>query len=243
MSDHRTLLSGTALNIVGLGAGVAAAFGVQVLMGRQLGRSGLGLVTVAVQVGFVAAAGSRFGMDLSAVRDVAIGQGAGRMETLRSLVDRCTGIAVAVSVAAAAAIAAVALAAGSAEIAIAAASIPAAAAANVYLGATRGLKSMAPTLWVYWIGQPLAWITFAAAAFALGGGVDAAVWSYDLSWLLAALAARRLWRMSSLGFGDRRADPEQVRAALRFGLPRAPSALLAQALFWADLWVVGIYVS
>jgi O-antigen/teichoic acid export membrane protein len=243
MSDHRTLLSGTALNIVGLGAGVVAAFGVQVLMGRQLGRSGLGLVTVAVQVGFVAAAGSRFGMDLSAVRDVAIGQGAGRMSTLRSLVDRCTGIAFCVSVAAAAMIAAVALAAGSAQIAIAAASIPVAASANVYLGATRGLKSMAPTLWVYWIGQPLAWITFAAAAFALGGGVDAAVWSYDLSWLLAAIAARRLWRASSRGFGDERAGPDEVRAAIRFGFPRAPSALLAQALFWADLWVVGVYVS
>jgi hypothetical protein len=72
MSDERTLLSGTALNVVGLGAGVLAAFGVQILIGRHLGREGLGLVTVAVQVAFVAAAGSRFGMDLSAVRDVAV---------------------------------------------------------------------------------------------------------------------------------------------------------------------------
>jgi O-antigen/teichoic acid export membrane protein len=243
MSDHRTLLSGTALNIVGLAAGVAAAFGVQVLMGRQLGRSGLGLVTVAVQVAFVAAAGSRFGMDLSAVRDVAIARGAGQLRTMRSLVDRCTGVAFAVSVAAAAVIAGVAAAAGSGEIAIAAASIPLAAAANVYLGATRGLKQMAPTLWVFWIGQPLAWIALAVVAFAAGGGVDSAVWSYDLSWLLGLVAARVLWRRASDGFGDERATPEQVQAALRFGLPRAPSALLAQALFWADLWVVGAYVS
>src|SRR5947209_5538120 len=179
MNDHRTLLSGTALNIVGLAAGVAAAFGVQVLMGRHLGRSGLGLVTVAVQVAFVAAAGSRFGMDLSAVRDVAIAQGTGGLSTMRSLVDRCTGIAFAVSVAAALVIAAVAAAAGSPQIAIAAASVPLAAATNVYLGATRGLKAMSPTLWVFWIGQPLAWIAFALIAFAAGGGVDSAVWSYD----------------------------------------------------------------
>ena len=243
MSDHRTLLSGTALNIVGLAAGVAAAFGVQVLMGRHLGRSGLGLVTVAVQVAFVAAAGSRFGMDLSAVRDVAIARGAGSFATMRSLVDRCTGIAFAVSVAAAVLIAGFAAVAGSREIAIAAASIPLAAATNVYLGATRGLKQMAPTLWVFWIGQPLAWIAFALIAFAAGGGVDAAVWSYDLSWLLGLVAARILWRRASAGFGDDRATSEQVRGALRFGLPRAPSALLAQALFWADLWVVGAYVS
>ena len=143
MSDERTLLSGTAVNIAGLVAGVAAAFGVQILMGRHLGRSGLGLVTVAVQVAFVAAAGSRFGMDLSAVRDVAIGRGSDRSATLRSLVDRCTLLAVGVSVAATAVIAACALALGNSQIAVAAGSIPLAAATAVYLGATRGLKAMA----------------------------------------------------------------------------------------------------
>jgi O-antigen/teichoic acid export membrane protein len=242
MSDERTLLSGTALNVVGLGAGVLAAFGVQILIGRHLGREGLGLVTVAVQVAFVAAAGSRFGMDLSAVRDVAVTRGSGSPATLRSLVDRCTAIAAGVSVLAAIAIAVGAVMAGHGEIAIAALSIPYAAATNVYLGATRGLKSMAPTLWVFWIGQPLAWIAMGAVAFAYGGGVDAAVWCYDASWALALIAARRLWRSASAGFGDESATRGQVQAALRFGLPRAPSALLAQALFWADLWVVGAYV-
>src|SRR6476646_2543415 len=98
MSDERTLLSGTAVNIAGLVAGVAAAFGVQILMGRHLGRSGLGLVTVAVQVAFVAAAGSRFGMDLATVREVAIGVGAADRAHLRSLVERCALIAGAASV-------------------------------------------------------------------------------------------------------------------------------------------------
>ncbi len=242
MSDERTLLSGTALNVVGLGAGVMAAFGVQVLIGRHLGREGLGVVTVAVQVAFVAAAGSRFGMDLSAVRDVAVARGSGSADTVRSLVERCTAVAAAVSLLAAAAIAAVAGLAGHREIAIAAASIPFAAATNVYLGATRGIKSMAPTLWVFWIGQPLAWVTLAAVAFAAGGSADATVWCYDGSWLLGLAAARWLWRRTSRDFGDIAARREQVQAALRFGFPRAPSALLAQALFWADLWVVGGYV-
>ena len=194
MSDERTLLSGTAVNIAGLVAGVAAAFGVQILMGRHLGRSGLGLVTVAVQVAFVAAAGSRFGMDLSAVRDVAIGRGSDRSATLRSLVDRCTLLAVGVSVAATAVIAACALAAGNSQVAVAAGSIPFAAATAVYLGATRGLKAMAPTLWVFWIGQPLAWIVLAVLAFAAGGGTDAACWCYDASWALATVGAWWFWR-------------------------------------------------
>ena len=33
-----------------------------------------------------------------------------------------------------------------------------------------------------------------------------------------------------------------MRAAIAYGLPRAPSALLAQALFWADLFVLAHYV-
>src|SRR6476469_773212 len=243
MSDERTLLSGTAVNIAGLVAGVAAAFGVQILMGRHLGRSGLGLVTVAVQVAFVAAAGSRFGMDLSAVRDVAIGIGGGRSATLRRLVDRCTLLAVGVSVAATAVIAACALAVGNSQVAVAAGSIPFAAATAVYLGATRGLKAMTPTLWVFWIGQPLAWIVLAVLAFAAGGGIDAACWSYDASWALATVGAWWFWRRASAGFGDEPATREEFRAAVRFGLPRAPSALLAQTLFWADLWVVEYYVS
>jgi len=93
VSDHRTLLSGTALNVAGLAAGVVAAYGVQLVFARQLPTGGLGLVTVAVQVAFVAAAGSRFGMDLATVREVAIGVGAADRAHLRSLVERCALIA------------------------------------------------------------------------------------------------------------------------------------------------------
>jgi O-antigen/teichoic acid export membrane protein len=32
-----------------------------------------------------------------------------------------------------------------------------------------------------------------------------------------------------------------VRAALRYGLPRAPAALLAQSIFWVDLWVLAAF--
>ena len=57
MSEERTLLTGTALNVVGLVAGVLAALGVQILLGHTLPPGGFGLVTVAVQVAFVASAG------------------------------------------------------------------------------------------------------------------------------------------------------------------------------------------
>ena len=182
MTDERTVLAGTGANVIGLATGVLAAFGVQLLLGRELAHGGLALVTVAVQFAFVAAAGARFGMDLAAVRGVAIGAGTGDTSGLRSLVERCAGIALVAGIVLAAVVAALSPLAGSRgeAIAVGAASLPLIAAANVYLGATRGLKRMAPTLWVFWIGQPVAWIVLAAAAIAAGGGTDAAVAAYIL---------------------------------------------------------------
>ena len=243
VSDERVLLRGTVANVAGLLAGVAAAFGVQVLLGRTLPAGGLALVTIAVQVAFVASAGARFGMDVAAVRLVAIAQGAGDAGTLRSLVDRCASVAAAASIVVAAVIAAASPLTGdrAGAIAIGAAGIPFIAIANVYLGATRGLKQMGPTLAVFWIGQPVLWIILAGAAIAAGGEIDAAVAAYGASWVVATIAARALWRSAAAGMGDRPAPREEVRAAIAYGLPRAPSALLAQALFWADLFVLAHY--
>ena len=115
------------------------------------------------------------------------------MSGLRSLVDRCAAIALAAGVVLAAVVAALSPLAGDRgeAIAVGAASLPLIAAANVYLGATRGLKKMGPTLWVFWIGQPVAWIGLAAVAIASGGGVDAAVAAYGVSWLGATVGGAR----------------------------------------------------
>jgi O-antigen/teichoic acid export membrane protein len=243
VTDERVLLRGTAANVAGLLAGVAAAFGVQILLGRTLPAGGLALVTIAVQVAFVTSAGARFGMDVASVRLVAIARGAGEPATLRSLVDRCAGVAGVASVAAAAAIAAASPLTGdrAGAIAIGAAGLPFIAVANVYLGATRGLKRMGPTLAVFWIGQPVVWILLAAIAVAAGGEADAAVAAYGASWAIGAVAARVLWRSVTEGMGDGTAPRSEVRSAISYGLPRAPSALLAQALFWADLFVLAHY--
>ncbi|MGN6378681.1 MAG: hypothetical protein ACTHNU_06990 [Gaiellales bacterium] len=242
--DHGLVLRGMAANVIGLATGVAAAFGVQLLLGRQLPVGGLGLVTVAVQVAFVAGAGSRFGMDMTAIRRVAIDVGAGVPAHLRSLVDQAAIVAIAVSAAAAVLIAGVATLTGTygGVVAIGCLGIPAIAAANVYLGATRGLKLMTPTLWVFWIGQPVVWIGLAALGIAAGAGTDWAVFAYDISWAAALVASWVWWRRLSAGMGDARAGREMVREAITYGMPRAPSALLAQALFWADLFVLGHFV-
>ncbi len=243
MREERTILTGTAVNVVGLVVGVFAALGVQILLGHALEPGAFGLVTVAVQVAFVASAGSRFGMDMAAVRLVAIGRGASSVDNLRSLVERCALVAVAASVVVAALLAASApLYDGYTRvIALASLSVPFIAVTNVYLGATRGLGQMRQTLYVFWIGQPVVWIAVAAAAVAVGGATDAAVLSYDCSWIAAAVAARALWRREAAPYSGRAASREEVRGALRYGLPRAPAALLAQAVFWADLWVLAAF--
>jgi O-antigen/teichoic acid export membrane protein len=119
--------------------------------------------------------------------------------------------------------------------------VPFVAVTNVYLGATRGLGQMRQTLYVFWVGQPVVWIALAAAALAAGGSADAAVLAYVASWFLSALAAAALWRRETRTYGNERPEPGALRAALRYGAPRAPSALLAQAIFWADLWVLAAF--
>jgi O-antigen/teichoic acid export membrane protein len=216
---------------------------VQILLGHALLPGAFGLVTVAVQVAFVASAGSRFGMDMAAVRLVAIGRGADTAAHLRSLVDRCAAVALGASVLLAALLAATSPLYDryGRVIALAAAGLPFIAVAGVYLGATRGLGQMRQTLYVFWIGQPLLWIAVAGAAIATGGETDSAVLAYDASWLVAALAAWALWRREARGFAGRPATREEVRGALGYGLPRAPAALLAQSVFWADLWVLAAF--
>jgi O-antigen/teichoic acid export membrane protein len=243
VSEERALLTGTAANVVGLVFGVAAALGVQILLGHALMPGAFGLVTVAVQVAFVASAGGRFGMDMSAVRLVAIGRGGNALDHLRSLVDRCALVAFAVSTVVAALLAAASPLYESygRVIALAALAVPFIAVTNVYLGATRGLGQMRQTLYVFWIGQPVLWIALAGAAIAGGGATDAAVLTYDGSWLLGAVAAGLLWRREARSLAGRPATGAELRAALRYAAPRAPAALLAQAVFWADLWVLAAF--
>ena len=93
------VLRGTAANVSG-SPPRAAAFGVQLLLGRAAARpAGSALVTVAVQIAFVASAGSRFGMDMTAIRRVAIAGGTGDRASMRSLVERAAAIGAAASVA------------------------------------------------------------------------------------------------------------------------------------------------
>jgi O-antigen/teichoic acid export membrane protein len=250
-ADQLTILTGAGLNVAGLVVAVIATFASQILLTRTLGPAGYGVVYLATQIAFVGAAFTRFGMDMAAVREVAIAVGANEPGRARGIVHRAAGIAAAVSVALAAglwlasdAIAGTATIPGQAAAAFRAAALglPFVALAQVYLGGTRGLKEMRPTLLIYWAGQPVAWIALILAGFALSPSAEIGAAAYSGSWVFATAAAYFVWCRRVEAFPRSPAPPGEAGRLLRFGAPRAPAALFAQLLFVVDLFVLARYV-
>ncbi|MGZ4126018.1 MAG: MATE family efflux transporter [Actinomycetota bacterium] len=254
--DHRVLAAGTAQNIVGLAVFVIGTFGANILIPRAFGSgaagaTALGIVTLGTQFAFIAAAGTRFGMDMAAVRNVAIEIGAGHPGRIRAVVSRSVLIAAAVSLALAVLTFALASPLGhllgddprSVEAMRAAAvALPFVALTYVYLGATRGLKIMRHTLYVQWVGQPLLWIVLMLAFWRVDKTIGATVLAYAGSWLISTAAAMWFWQRETRRFPVEPAEPGLTRTLVRYGAPRAPAALLSQALFWVDYFVASAFV-
>ena len=207
--DLVTLFSGVSQNVLGIVVAAVAMFAVQVLMTRTLGPDGFGVVTVLTQAAFVASFLTRGGMDMAVLRDVAVDAGTGRLDRVRAPVARAALIAATLSAAAAVAI----IAFGDAVLALlsipgeshggslaaAAVALPFLALTNVWLAATRGLKIMRYTLYVFWAGQNVGWIALTILLWAFSTSATSSVLAYSLSWLGAAAAAGYFWRRESRG--------------------------------------------
>src|SRR5204862_5112996 len=96
--DHRAILAGTGQNIAGLAVYVVASLAANILISRALGARALGVVTLATQFAFIGGAATRFGMDMAAVRRVAIDVGKGEPGRVRAIVARAAVIAAVASV-------------------------------------------------------------------------------------------------------------------------------------------------
>lgn len=249
--DHLAILAGTGQNVLGLAVFVLATFGTNVLIARVLGEAALGVVTLATQLAFIGGAATRFGMDVAATRRVAIDLGKEEPGRARGVVNRAVSIAGLVSLAAGIGLflAAAPLSRGLTGDAsyrtafqAAAAALPFVALSQVYLGATRGLKVMRYTLYIYWAGQPLLWIALMVGGWVAARTVGASVIAYGGSWLLATGAAWYVWQRETRPFPRLPPEPGEVGALLGYGAPRAPAALLAQGLFWADYFVLSLFV-
>jgi O-antigen/teichoic acid export membrane protein len=250
LNDYLNILSGTSQNVLGIAVAALATFGANVLMSRTLGVAAFGVVTVATQAAFVASFATRAGMDMAVLRDVAVEVGIGRTDRIRVPVARAVAIATIVSLAAAIGV----VLAGdvvrtvlgikaSGVVEAAAVGLPFLALANVWLSATRGLKIMRYTLYIFWAGQPIAWIVLMLAGWRLYETPWMSVLAYSLSWLVASTAALYAWRKESRAWPVTPLETGALSRLLRYAGPRAPAALFSQLLFWTDLFVVTRYVS
>ena len=252
-SDQRVIVGQTGQNILGLVIGATATFIAQIFMSHRLGKDAYGVVTVATQFAFIAAAATRFGMDVANVRLISILVGREEGGRARGLARRAAAIATAVSVpfAILALLAAPWLAeafSGLPEVATpafrwAAVTVPFAALAFTYMGATRGLKIMRYTLFAQWIAQPIGWILVTVAIWAVAAAT--AGWAsaaFAISWVMALVIAYWGWAREQRKLpreivGDGIPE-ESPRALWKFGALRAPGTLFSQLLFWTDLFVL-----
>ncbi len=250
--DRKTILAGSGQNIAGLAVYVIASFGMSILIARAFTASSgaFGQITLMTQLAFVMGAATRFGMDMASVRRVAIEVGKGEPGSARAIVRIAVGIAVVVSVIVAAIVLGLSVRIGrslnvpSASVTAAGIGLVFVAVAQVYLGGSRGLKIMRHTLYAYWIGQSIGWIVIMLILWsAFDRTVAVTVWAYTISWVLATGIALVSWRRVSKPFAQLPAEPGEARALIRYGAPRAPAALLSQALFYADLAVLSYYKS
>ena len=257
-SDQRVIVSNTGQNVLGLAIGAVATFAAQVIMTRRLGDRAYGVVTIATQFAFIAAAATRFGMDVANVRLVAILVGRDEAERSRALVRRAGLVAAAVSVLFAVVAYSISpwLAStffGGDDSAVpafraAAVTVPFAALAFTYMGATRGLKIMRYTLYSQWTAQPIGWIVFTVGFWAIwSASAGAASWAFGASWALALAIAVYGWQKEQRRFPHEvtggGVPEEHTGALLRFGALRAPGTLFSQLIFWTDLFVLSILTS
>ena len=254
-SDHRVIVGQTGQNVLGLAIGGVATFAAQVLITNALGDEAFGVVTLTTQAAFIAAAATRFGMDVADVRLVAILAGRGEVVRARGLVRRSVAIAAAVSLpfSVVAFLASPWLAErftavpslGEPAFRAAAVTVPFAALAFVYMGATRGLKIMRYTLYSQWIVQPIGWIVLTVAFWAASKTAAMTTLAFGASWALALSVAFVGWEREQRRFpadgGVGEGVPEEHLGALvRFGALRAPATLFSQLLFWTDLFVLSV---
>ena len=256
-ADQRDILGGAGQNVVGLAAGVLAAFATQVIMTRNLGAALFGVVTLTTQFAFIVSTATRFGMDVANVRLVAILMGRAEAGRVRPLVRTSAIIATVVSVGVAVVVFLLAgwlstvfvsprlYQQGKVAFWAAALAIPFAAVTWAYLGATRGLKIMRHTLYIFWIGQPVGWVLIAVAGWFVAKTAGMTSFAYALSWAIACAAAWWAWERETRGFEGRTAEggipEERTGALLKFGMLRAPATLFAQLLFWIDTFVLAAY--
>ena len=252
------ILGNTGQNVLGLAIGAVATFAAQVIMTQRLGDRAYGVVTLTTQFAFIAAAATRFGMDVANVRLVAILVGRGEAARSRALVRRAGAISAAVSVPFA--VLAYFLAPWLADTFFSGndgrgARLPRGGRDRAVRGAGLHLHGCDARAEDHALHAVLA-VDRAADRLdrlharvlgGLGGHRGAAGWAFGASWALALAIAAYGWQKEQRRFPHELTGTgipeEHTGALLRFGALRAPGTLFSQLIFWTDLFVLSLLSS
>jgi O-antigen/teichoic acid export membrane protein len=254
-SELRSAARGGVVTLAGSSFSTAMGFVLAVVLARQLGASGSGVVLQTIAAFMIGLSVARLGMDTTAVWVIP------RLKTESPSLVRgaCTGM---VSLAALAGLLgacawwAVSGLVGdgvlgdsrvSNAVSAVAWALPLGSVMLVSLAATRGFGGVLPFNLVGNIAVPLSRPVAVLAVTVLGGGVMAAALSWVLPLVPAVLVA--LWVLArQVSAFERRREVhgqllptrEVLRRVLGFGLPRTMSSALEQSIIWFDVVLVGV---
>lgn len=238
-------------NLIGAAYGAAVNLVLLVLIARSMPPHDAGIVFATTSLFVLVEAAARLGVDVSIVHFLAGAQArnrdsdAARYLRLGLIPVLAFGLVVAlVLVATAPAILGVILrhasvVHGRAMVAVIAAVIPLAAAYDVFVGGTRGLGAVRPTVALERVLRPTLQVFFVGAALTLGGGPLAVVATWVAPYVVVgALAGLWLRRLLPEKTSQRETPPERA-TFWSFTLPRGLAAIAQIALQRLDILLVG----
>lgn len=253
-SELRQAARGGAITLVGSSFSTAMGFALAIVLARQLGAAGSGVVLQTIAAFMIALSAARLGMDTTAVWVLP----RLKEESPESVRGACAGLLVLAALAGCLVVAlwwvvrwVVGDPGGAPSLAgtISAASwaLPLGSVMLVALAATRGFGGVRPFNLIGNIALPGSRPLGVWAVTAAGGGVLAAALAWAVPLLPAMLVA--LWVLSRQvrTFERRRGVTGDLlptsavrRRLLGFGLPRTASSLLEQSIIWSDVVLVGL---
>jgi O-antigen/teichoic acid export membrane protein len=245
--DARTMARGAAVNVGGALLTTALSFALSLVITHQIRATPFGLYSIALVTVLLAQVPATLGLDVGAVRFVALRASAGDLDGARATFQGALGTVTVVSGALAALLYWQASwltesffhkPAATELVRIVVLSLPALALTRVVIGGLQGLGVMRYSALVNPVRGGLN-LALAAPVLLLGHGAKGlAVVFLAVSWATLLVAAFLLDRALPRAFVPGRRDPG-LRALLRFSLPQSLTSLLLQTILWTDSLLLG----
>lgn len=250
-SEVRSAAKGGAVTLGGSALSALLGFALNLMLARELGPHGAGIVLQSIAVFTIALSFGKLGLDTTAVWCLPRYLIAEREKVKPALVGLLVPALVASLVVDGILVALVEIPglhifSGDVHraILVAAVFLPPATVMTVGLAATRAFGGVVPFNVIGNVVVPGIRIPLLLVVVGLGGAATAASFSWSVPWLLGAVAtlvivARQVRRRTDLAPMPWRRDRAVSREIYRYSLPRSVMASMEQAILWLDVILVG----